>query len=106
MNMNEKTLREEKTIRALAFFTIFSVAYFGLVILVLSLFDADYNPITLPASDYGVGRFAPEMNFGFFIAGIGFISFAVANLRQRTQSKSRIATGFLFVAGLVLIMNS
>jgi hypothetical membrane protein len=101
-----KVLRGEKITRALALFTIFSVEYFGLVILAFSMFDQDYNPITLPASDYGVGRFALEMNLGFFLAGIGFIAFAVANLRQRTERRSRVATGFLVVAGLVLTIDS
>ena len=97
---------EEKNNRGLALFSIFSIGYFGLVILVLSLFDSDYNPIALPASDYGVGRFALEMNLGFFVAGVGFLAFALANLRQKTQRKSKVASGFLFAAGLVLIMDS
>jgi hypothetical membrane protein len=76
------------------------------VILLLSLFDTDYNPITLAASDYGVGRFALEMNLGFLLGGMGMIAFAIAYYRQKTRPKSRVGSAFLFFAGLILIMDS
>src|SRR5438128_4165250 len=81
--------RESRT-RILSQVSFFGVFYFGLVILLLSLLDTDYNPITQAASDYGVGRFAIEMNLGFFIAGIGMCAFALANVLQKQRIKSRV----------------
>jgi len=97
--------RESRT-RILSLVSFFGVFYFGLVILLLSLLDTDYNPITQAASDYGVGRFAIEMNLGFFIAGIGMCAFALANVLQKQRIKSRVGPAFLFIAGVVLIMDS
>jgi hypothetical membrane protein len=97
--------RESRT-RILSLVSFFGVSYFGLVILLLSLLDTDYNPITQAASDYGVGRFAIEMNLGFFIAGIGMCAFALANVLQKQRIKSRVGPAFLFIAGVVLIMDS
>ncbi len=92
--------------RMLLTFSILAVSYFGLVILVLSLFDRDYNPISDAASDYGVGRFAIPMNLGFLIAGIGFIAFSVAYYQIRQERKSRVGPAFVFFAGLILVMDS
>src|SRR3989442_3631325 len=64
--------------RILALVAALGVAYFGSTILLLSLLTADYNPISEAASDYGVGRFALEMNLGFLIGGIGLVSLALA----------------------------
>ncbi|HEV2137921.1 MAG TPA: DUF998 domain-containing protein [Nitrososphaerales archaeon] len=80
--------------------------YFGLTILALTLFDSDYNPVSQAASDYGVGRFAVEMNLGFFVGGIGLIAVAWAIGRKETNVRSRGGSALFFVAGLVLIMNS
>ena len=80
--------------------------YFGMTILALSLFDSEYNPISQAASDYGVGRFAVEMNLGFFIGGIGLIAFALAVGRKEANFQSRGGSVLFFIAGLVLIMNS
>jgi hypothetical membrane protein len=98
--------RSGGTERILSLIAIGGVSYFGLVILLLSLFDTDYNPITLAASDYGVGRFAVEMNVGFFVAGIGILAFSIANVLQNARPKSKVGSAFLIVAGLVLIMDS
>jgi hypothetical membrane protein len=92
--------------RVLTLVAILGTAYFGLVILLLSLLDTDYDPITQLASDYGVGRFAIVTNLGFLIGGIGMCAFALAYATQKTQVKSRAASAFLIVAGLVLIMDS
>jgi hypothetical membrane protein len=92
--------------KVLPLVAILGTAYFGLVILLLSLLDTDYNPITQVASDYGVGRFAIVMNLGFLIGGIGMCAFALAYATQKAQGKSRAASAFLFVAGLILIMDS
>src|SRR5207253_4748651 len=96
--------RESRTMILSSF--IFWGFLFGLVILLLSLLDTDYNPITQAASDYGVGRFAIEMNLGFFIAGIGMCAFALANVLQKQRIKSRVGPAFLFIAGVVLVMDS
>jgi hypothetical membrane protein len=97
--------RESRT-RILSLVALFGVSYFGSVILLLSLLDTDYNPITQAASDYGVGRYAIAMNLGFFIAGIGICAFAIANVLQKQRIKSRVGPAFLFVAGAVLIVDS
>ena len=87
-------------------FSALAVTYFGLVILVLSLFDKEFNPITVAASDYGVGHFALEMNLGFFIAGLGFAVFAVNYSKQELRRRSRAGPILLFVAGAILVMDS
>jgi hypothetical membrane protein len=92
--------------RDLALIAVVGVSYFGLTILLLTLFTTDFNPITQAASDYGVGPFAIEMNLGFFVGGIGMIAFASANSLQRNAPKSRAASVLLLIAGLVLIMDS
>ena len=92
--------------RIAAIVGILGTLYFGLTILALTLFDGDYNPISQAASDYGVGRFAVEMNLGFFIGGIGLIAFAWALGRIDTNIRSRGGAALFFVAGLVLIANS
>lgn len=92
--------------RALALMAIVGVSYFGLTMLLLTLFTNDYNPITQAASDYGVGPFAAEMNLGFFVGGIGMIAFALANALQRNAPKSSAASVLFVIAGLVLIMDS
>ena len=81
-------------------------AYFGLVILVLSIIDTEFNPISQAASDYGIGRFALEMNLGFLLGGIGLIAFAWSIGRKATILKSRAGSILFFIAGLVLIMDS
>jgi hypothetical membrane protein len=98
--------RENNPIRALLIFSILAVSYFGLVILVLSLFDSDYSPVTEAASNYGVGRFGILMNLGFLMAGLGFLAFAIAYRKIKEEGKSRLGPGFLFFAGLILIMDS
>ena len=80
--------------------------YFGLTILALSLLDADYSPISQAASDYGVGRFALEMNLGFFIGGIGLITFASSIGRKSAVLRSRAGSVLFFIASLMLFMDS
>jgi len=92
--------------RALARVAILGVSYFGLTILLLSILDPDYNPISQAASDYGVGRFAIEMNLGFLVGGIGFIAFAWAVGRKETPRRSKAGSVLFLIAGLVLIMDS
>ena len=57
---------------ALARVGVLGVSYFGLTILLLSLLDPDYNPISQAASDYGVGRFAIKMTLGFLVGRFFF----------------------------------
>jgi hypothetical membrane protein len=92
--------------RTLARVAILGVSYFGLTILLLSLLDPDYNPISQAASDYGVGRFAIEMNLGFLVGGIGLIAFAWAVGRKGTPRRSMAGSVLFLIAGLVLIMDS
>jgi hypothetical membrane protein len=92
--------------RALALVAILGVSYFGLTILLLSLLDPDYSPISQAASDYGVGRFGIEMNLGFLVGGIGLIAFAWAVGQRETPRRSKAGSVLFFIAGLVLIMNS
>jgi hypothetical membrane protein len=92
--------------RNLARVAIVGVSYFGLTILLLCVFDTEFNPITQAASDYGVGSFALEMNLGFFVGGIGLIAFAWAVSSRNTARRSRVGSVLFFVAGLVLIMDS
>ena len=94
------------SIRVLSLVAVLGVSYFGLTILLLSLLTTDYNPISQAASDYGVGRFAIEMNLGFLIGGIGVIAFSSATAMQRTGRRSRAGAALFFIAGLVLIMDS
>jgi hypothetical membrane protein len=92
--------------RVLAVLSILGVGYFELVIVALSLIDTEFSPISEAASLYGVGRYAIEMNLGFFVGGIGMISFALALYHQRTKQRSMVDTALLTIGGLVLIMNS
>jgi hypothetical membrane protein len=92
--------------RILAQVAALGVSYFGLTILLLSLIDTDYSPISEAASDYGIGRFAIEMNLGFLIGGIGLIAFAWAIGRRGTPRRSKVGSALFLVAGLVLIMDS
>ncbi len=82
------------------------VSYFGLTILLLSLLDTDYSPISQVASDYGVGRFAIAMNLGFLVGGLGLIAFASAILLQRTGQRSRLGSILFFIAGAILVTDS
>ena len=92
--------------RALARVAVLGVSYFGLTILLLSLLDPDYNPISQAASDYGVGRFAIEMNLGFLVGGVGLMAFAWALGRKGTNRRSKAGSTLFLIAGLVLIMDS
>jgi hypothetical membrane protein len=80
------------------------VGYFGLVILVLSLFSTQFSPISQAASDYGIGSFALAMNAGFFVAGVGMIAFAVS--LRRASRGFRVTPVLLTISGLVLMMDS
>jgi hypothetical membrane protein len=97
-----------RILRELAFtlVAVLGESYFALTVLLLSLFDSDYNPITQVASDYGVGRYAFEMNLGFFIGGIGLIAFALGLAKQHGRLRSRAGSVLLFLAGSVLVMDS
>lgn len=92
------------TQRILPLVSIVTVSYFGLVILLLTFFDGEFNPITDAASDYGVGHFAIAMNLGFFVAGIGFVAFALSYIGQKMRPKS--GPILLVIAGLILMMDS
>lgn len=82
------------------------VSYFGLTILLLSLFTRDYSPITQVASLYGIGPFAVEMNLGFLLTGIGLIAFALANAMQRKDRVSWAGSFLLVIDGLAFAMDS
>jgi hypothetical protein len=84
---------------------ILGVGYLGAVILVLSLTSAEYSPVTQVASDYGVGAFAPEMNSGFLLAGLGVLALALAILTSRSGVQ-RVGAAFLVPAGLALVVNA
>lgn len=91
---------------ALCALAIVGVGYLGAVILTLSLFSTDYNPVTQVASDYGVGTYGPLMNSGFLLAGIGVISLALVIVfsdRTRTQ---RLGALLLLPSGLALVVNA
>jgi len=92
--------------KALRLVAILGVGYFGLAILLLSLFDGEFNPITDVASLYGIGQYAIVMNSGFFIGGMGMISFALTLFIHRTGRSSRVAPFLLFIAGLILMIDS
>ena len=82
------------------------VGFLGGVILVLSLASTEYSPITQVASDYGVGAYAPEMNAGFFLAGVGVVSLAVGILLSDRSRAGRVGAGWLLAAGLALLTNA
>jgi hypothetical membrane protein len=92
--------------RALALVGAVGAIYFALTILLLSLFDPDYSPISQVASDYGVGRYALEMNLGFLVGGVGLIAFAVGLAKEAGRLRSRAGASLMFVAGSVLVINS
>ena len=104
--MNQEGPGIQVSTRALALIAVLGVSYFGLTMLLLSLLDTDYNPISQAASDYGVGRYSIEMNLGFLVGGVGLIAFAWAIGRRGTPRRSRAASALFLVAGLVLIMDS
>ncbi len=91
---------------ALCLLAIAGVGYLGAVILILSLASGQYNPITQVASDYGVGTYAPEMNSGFFFAGVGVISLAAATLTSGGSRARKVGAALLFPAGLALVVNA
>lgn len=90
---------------ALAIAAIVGVAYFGMVILMLSLGTNQYNPITQFASDYGVGTYGPEMNSGFFLAGVGIIALALAVLTSGGTRAQKIGAACLLPSGLALLLS-
>ena len=81
------------------------VAYLGLVILFLSLFTSEYSPITQVASDYGVGTYGPEMNSGFFLAGVGVLCMALVVVPSGRRDE-RVGGVLLALAGLALVTNA
>ena len=91
---------------ALARVAVLGVSYFGFTILLLSLLDPDYSPVSQAASDYGVGRFAIEMNLGFLVGGIGLIAFAWVVGGKGTPRSSKAGSALFLIAGIVLLMNS
>ncbi len=90
---------------ALSILAMVGVGYLGGVILVLSLASAEYSPVTQVASDYGVGAYAPEMNTGFFLAGVGVLALALAILTSRSRLE-KVGALFLLPAGLALVINA
>ena len=92
--------------RILALVGMLGIAYLGSTILVLSFLPTGYSPISQVASDYGVGRFAFEMNLAFLFAGIGFISLALAVGMAKTARAFRVGSSFLFIAGSTLVINA
>ncbi len=82
------------------------IGFLGLVILVLSLFSTDYSPVTQVASDYGVGRYALEMNAGFFLAGVGMLSLAVVTMTSNLRRSARVGGALLLPGGVALILNA
>jgi hypothetical protein len=70
--------KENFTSRAIVAVAALGTAWFGMTMLVLSLPPTDYNAVSQMASDYGVGRFATEMNLGFFVGGVGLLAFGLA----------------------------
>jgi hypothetical membrane protein len=90
---------------ALALTAMLGVAYFGSVILVLSLGTTEYNPVAQFASDYGVGAYGPEMNSGFFLAGVGVAALALAILTSGWTRVQKIGAGCLIPAALALLLS-
>lgn len=91
---------------ALALVGAAGAAYFGLTILVLSLISTDYSPMSQFASDYGVGRYAAEMNLGFLVGGVGMISFSLANAAKMPNRAARFGSALVFMAGVALMVDS
>lgn len=98
--------RRSVTRSALCVIAAAGVAYLGLVILALSLFWAQYSPITQVASDYGVGPFAPEMNSGFFLAGVGMASLGVVTLTSQQRRMAKAGGALLFPGAGALVLNA
>lgn len=92
--------------RALCIVALLGVTYLGLVILVLSILSTEYNPITQVASDYGVGPFAPAMNFGFLVAGVGVISLGLAIASSRLRASAKVGGVILLVSGSALLIDA
>lgn len=93
--------------RVLILVSVLGVLYFGLVILLLSTLTSDVNPVTEVASLYGIGPYAIEMNTGFFMGGIGMLAFAITIWSPSSGPyRSRVGAVLLFIAGLVLVMDS
>ena len=80
--------------------------YLGAVILLLSLFSTEYSSVTQVASDYGVGAFAPEMNSGFFFAGVGVVSLAVVAWASSGKRSGKGGSLLLVSSGLALVVNA
>ena len=98
--------RRSAVARVLAGLSIIGVGYLGLLILALSVTTSEYSPVTQFASDYGVGTYATEMNAGFFVAGLGFISLAAILVVSHRVRSERVGGASLAAAGLALLINS
>jgi hypothetical membrane protein len=81
-------------------------SYLGLVILTLSLFATQYSPISQVASDYGVGAFAPWMDSGFFLAGVGMVGLALTLALSQRRRTVRAGGALMVVSGLSLVIDS
>ena len=97
--------RRSWTRSGLLLFTIAGVGYFGAVILVLSLVATPYSPISQFASDYGVGAYALEMNSGFFLAGGGVLSLAIAIFASGASRVTKSGAALLLPAGVALLLS-
>ncbi|MDE1858699.1 MAG: DUF998 domain-containing protein [Thaumarchaeota archaeon] len=82
------------------------LGYLGAVILLLSIFWHQYDPVTQAASDYGVGAFALEMNSGFLVAGAGVLTLAAALLTIQERWQVKAGALLLVPSGMALVTNA
>ena len=90
---------------ALLLVAMVGVGYFGAVMLILSLVPTPYSPVSQYASDYGVGAYGPEMNSGFFLAGAGVLSLAVAVLASGGSRVQKVGAALLIPAGIAALFS-
>ena len=88
----------------LALVGMFGAAYFGLTILVLHFEPTGYDPLRQAVSDYGVGRFAVEMQLGFFAGGISLVSLALAFALADEGRVLKLGSLLLLIGGVALFI--
>ncbi len=90
--------------KALAVVGMVGIACFGLTVLALHFAPTGYDPIRQVVSDYAVGRFAVEMELGFFAGGVGLVALAVAIALANQGRTSKSGASLLVVAGAALFI--
>lgn len=81
---------------------VLGIASFVLTIAVLHLEPTGYDPVVRAVSEYAVGAYSYQMQFGFFVGGLGLGSLGVASYVTNTDRRARVGSILLFFSGVAL----